>query len=63
MPQEPVFNVTKKMFEMLSDWQEQIDRGEIEDPSAQVAKIDDLPQENGKSKPETEAKNNPTGDH
>lgn len=59
MPQEPIFNVTKKMFEMLSDWQEQIDRGDIEDPSVQVAKIDDP--EDGKSQPETAAKNNPNG--
>ncbi len=41
MSQEPVFNVTNKMFEMLSDWQEQIDNGTIEDP---VAKADDSPQ-------------------
>jgi hypothetical protein len=43
MSQEPVFNVTNKMFELLSDWQEQIDHGTIEDP---VAKADDSPQSN-----------------
>jgi hypothetical protein len=41
MSQEPVFKVTNKMFEMLSDLQEQIDNGTIEDPSA---KADEPPQ-------------------
>lgn len=51
MSQEPVFKVTNKMFEMLSDWQEQIDNGDIEDP---VAKGDDSPQSNP---PETQTEN------
>lgn len=48
MSQEPVFKVTNKMFEMLSDLQEQIDNGTIEDP---VAKADDSPQSNPPENP------------
>ncbi len=51
MSQEPVFKVTNKMFEMLSDWQEQIDNGDIEDPVATAA---DSPQSNP---PETQTEN------
>ena len=51
MSQEPVFKVTNKMFQMLSDLQEQIDSGTIEDP---VAKADDSPQPNP---PENQEKN------
>jgi len=48
MSQEPVFKVTNKMFEMLSDLQEQIDNGTIEDP---VAKADDSPLSNPPENP------------
>jgi hypothetical protein len=51
MSQEPVFKVTNKMFEMLLDFQEQIDNETIEDPSA---KADELPQSNT---PENQIKN------
>lgn len=37
MPEEPVFKVTNKMFEMLSDWQNKIEEGTVEDPVAESA--------------------------
>ena len=33
MPEKPVFKVTNKMFEMLSDWQTKLEDGTVEDPS------------------------------
>jgi hypothetical protein len=35
MPDEPVFKVTNKMFEMLSDWQNKLEDGTVKDPSVE----------------------------
>jgi hypothetical protein len=61
MSQEPVFKVTNKMFEMLSDWQEKIDNGTIEDPSAKADKSPQstTPENQGENRETTE--NNPPG--
>ena len=54
MPEKPVFKVTNKMFEMLSDWQTKLEDGTVEDPIAQSEESSkSVPPHNSGEKPES----------
>lgn len=60
MPEEPVFKVTNKMFEMLSDWQNKIESVTVKDPvaeSEESAKSNHQPDESSEKPEDIEGNN------